>query len=551
MKAFAGVMILFSFLAGCESVSDTPGSTELSVSSVQLDILETCRRNLGIASPDTLRSAIGLLEESNAGKSEAGTEYAYIAAKLMHLVYPVAMGGRIIPEPPGGSFYPEVFASIESGYYPEIEQDDISFFSVLCAPVVVLYTSNKTAEIQSMDNIEQAINMNEKSILPLYLRGFIHERNGRFEDALADYSAALDLDPSCYPAETGMARIYVQTGRNEAAVEIMDMLTAQYPFSTSMLVSAAKNRYLIKDYAGALDYSAEILRMEPDNPQIQVLRAQIFLKQENYQQAGRLIDVLERMDHRVPEFYFIKSEVEKSNGDNFSALNTLERGRETFPDNKDIEEAYGAVLMLAGRRDEAREILTGGNGTGGTGFEGLIVLIEDAIETEDWKAAAEYAQRLEAEDNSLKAGKAVWKAWYTQDNLEKALLSAESLYKLYPEAADSVIIYTRTLISLNRRLQAERILNKHLPSEDDPVKKSELYYLRSQISDSEEDKLQALRSSLFEDLQNIEALVGISRLYIDMGDIRKAYRYMKQATALAPDDEEIRAEMVEIEGLLN
>lgn len=551
LKLLVYATVLISLFTGCESVPETHESTELSVSSEQLDILETCRRNLGIASPDTLRAVMNLLEESDAGKSEAGIEYKYIAAKIMSLVYPVAMGGRTIPEAPVGSIYPALFKAVESGRYPEIEQKDISFFSVLTAPVVVLYTDDKTAEILSMDNIEQAASMNEKSVLPVFLRGYLNERNGRYEDALADYTAVLDLDPSCYPAEIGMARAYIHTGRNEAAVEIMDMLTAQYPFSTEMLVTAARTRYLIKDYSGALAYSAEVLRMDPDNPEIQVLRALIFLKQENYQQAGRLIDVLDRMDYRVADFYFIKSEVEKSGKDYLSALNTLEKGREAYPDNKELEEAYGAVLMLAGRKDEAREILTGGNGTGNTGSDGLIVLIEDAIETEDWNAAVEYAQRLEAEDNSLRAGIAIWKAWYFQDDYENALTAAEKLYELYSAEADAVISYVRTLIKLSRRLQAERILNKHLPIENDPVKKSVMYYLQSLVSGSEDEKLQALRSALFEDLQNVEALVEISRLYTSMGDIRKAYRYIKQASALAPEDQAIKDEMSGLEGMLN
>jgi len=547
-----GICIILSLFSSCGSVPDTiPGGRELNVSSEQLDILETCLRNLGIASPDTLRSAMNLLEESAAGKSEAGIEYAYIAAKLMNLVYPVAMGDRNIPDPPGGSIYPGVFDELVSGNYPEIEQDDISFLSVLVSPVVILFTEDKTVEILSMDNIEQAISMNGKSVLPVYLRGLIHERNGRYEEALADYTTALDLDPSCYPAETGTARIYIQTGSNEAAVEIMDMLTAQYPFSTDMLVTAAETRFLIKDYSGALSYSAEVLRLEPDNPAIQVLRARIFLQQENFQQAGRLIDVLERMDYLVPDFYFVKSEVEKAGEDYLSALNTIEKGRAAYPDNKVLEEAYGAILMLAGRKDEAREILTGDNGTGGTGLEGLIVLIEDAIETEDWNAAAEYAQRLDKENISLKAGLAVWKAWYFQQDYQQALLSGEKLYRLYPEQADAVIVYVRTLIRMNRRLQAERILNERLPKESDSEKKSVLYYLKSLVSDSEDEKLQALRSALFEDLQNIEALVGISRLYVDMGDIRKAYRYLKQAAALSPGDPAIESEMTELEEMLN
>ena len=88
-----------------------------------------------------------------------------------------------------------------------------------------------------------------------------------------------------------------------------------------------------------------------------------------------------------------------------------------------------------------------------------------------------------------------------------------------------------------------RIIETQLPIEKDAVKKSELYYLKSLVSDSEDEKLQALRSALFEDLQNIEALMGITRLYLETGDIRKAFRYIKQAAALDPENLEILNEL--------
>lgn len=547
----AGLIIFFSFvLIGCATGPDNQQSSELGVAGAEIDILETCRRNLGIASPDTLRAAISLLEESEAGKSETGIEYAYIAVQLMKHAYPVVVGERKVPAAPPGSVFPALFAKVKAGENPEIAQGDISFLTVLSAPVVVLYTESDNIETGALELINQAISMNERSVLPLYLRGYINERNGRYDEALSDYSKALELDPSTYPAEIGTARIYSRTGRTDAAAAVMDMLAAQYPFSTEILLTAAEARFLIKDYSGALDYSSELLRNNPDNPDVLILRARIFLEQNNIQQSRRLIEVLERMGFRNENFFLVKSGIEKIDGDTLSALNTLEEARKIYPDSKDIQEAYGAVLILSGRKDEGREILSGENGESSSGSEALIVLIDDAIEIEDWNAAAEYAGKLAASDSSLKAGLAVWKAWFEQKDYQKALETASDLYARFPGSSDSSILYIRTLTAMNRRLQAERLLNQRIPLEKDAEKRSELYYLKSLTDLSEEERLQSLRSALFENLQNIEALIGISELYLDMGDIRKSYQYMKQAAAIKPDDEVIRMKLAEIEGLL-
>ena len=535
---------------GCASQPDSQESSDINVSSSELNIIETCRKNLSIASPDTLRSAIRLLNESEAGESEAGIEYGYIAAELMSRVYPVVMGDLIIPPPPVGSFYPQLFNETEEGRIPEINQNDISFITVLIAPTAVLFTEDETIEVISLDYINQAIRMNPRSVLPLYLRGFINERNGRYDEALADYAGALELDPSCYPAEMGTAGIYLKTGQQNTAVEMLDMLSAQYPYSVQILTSAAEARFQIKDYNGALNYSSEVLRTMPDDPEILLLRAKIFLAQGNLQQAGRLITVLQRSGVESVDYYITKSELERAGGDNLSALNTLEKARNKYPDDKRIAEAYGAVLIASGRQDEGREILTGDGSTDNTGAGGLIALIGDAIEMKDWSAAEDYALSLREADDSLKAGTVIWRVWYLQDDFAEALSIAENLYEKYPDSSDAAIIYIRTLISMNRRLQAERILNRWIPLEKDTEKRSELYFLKSLTDDTEESRLQSLRSALFENLQNTEALVSISSLYTEMGDIRKAYRYIKQAAAIDPDDEEIKAKMSEIEGLL-
>ncbi|MDC7124915.1 MAG: tetratricopeptide repeat protein [Spirochaetales bacterium] len=516
------------------------------MSRVEIDILETCKRNLSVASPDTLRAVIRMFEESEVGKSEKGIEFSYIAAQLLTHVYPVAAGELQI-ETPSGSIFPELFKQIENGEIPELKQADISFFTVLVMPVAVLYTENKSIETASLDYINQAIQMNDKSVLPIFLRGFIAERNAQYDAALADYSRTLEMDPSCYPAEIGTARIYSNTGKHSAAVEIMNLLAAQYPYSIDILTKATETLFKAKDYDGALDMSSNVLRMEPDNPDILIMRAKIFMEQGNFTQAERLIDVLERANWESPSFYLIKSDIERENGDNASALKTLEKGHQKYPSNKQIEQAYGAVLMLTGRKDEGREILTGEDSVQTSDSENLIVLIDDAVETKDWEAASEYADKLSSEDMSLKAGLKTWSVWRSQGENEKALDIAADLYKKYPGDTSAAIAFIKSLLDMERRLQVRRVIDEQLAIEDDAEYRSELYYLQSLTADSDESQLQALRSALFEDLKNIEALVSISDLYVEMGDVRKAYRYIKQAAILSPNDKGIQNKLAKIE----
>ena len=113
-------------------------------------------------------------------------------------------------------------------------------------------------------------------------------------------------------------------------------------------------------------------------------------------------------------------------------MNTLESAKSKYPDNREINEAYGSILMQTGRKDEAREILTGTGSNGDTGAAGLIALIDDAIEMEDWGAAATYAEKLSSSSRTFNSGKAVWRAWFTQGEMDKALDAAWEIILGFP-----------------------------------------------------------------------------------------------------------------------
>ena len=61
------------------------------------------------------------------------------------------------------------------------------------------------------------------------------------------------------------------------------------------------------------------------------------------------------------------------------------------------------------------------------------------------------------------------------------------------------------------------------------------------------EKLDSLRQSLFENLQNLDAIIAIADAYYELGEKRKSYRYLKQALILVPDDELIRERLRKLE----
>jgi Tfp pilus assembly protein PilF len=72
------------------------------------------------------------------------------------------------------------------------------------------------------------------------------------------------------------------------------------------------------------------------------------------------------------------------------------------------------------------------------------------------------------------------------------------------------------------------------------VLKSRYYYLRSRLRSGDDAIMNDLRSALFEDPRNVDALVAMFEIYHRRRDQRRAVYYLKQAVALAPDNAVLR-----------
>jgi hypothetical protein len=72
------------------------------------------------------------------------------------------------------------------------------------------------------------------------------------------------------------------------------------------------------------------------------------------------------------------------------------------------------------------------------------------------------------------------------------------------------------------------------------VLKGRYYYLRSRLRGSEESVMNDLRSCLFEDPRNLDALIAMFEIYQRRRDDRRAVYYLKQALALAPDNPQLK-----------
>jgi Tfp pilus assembly protein PilF len=166
--------------------------------------------------------------------------------------------------------------------------------------------------------------------------------------------------------------------------------------------------------------------------------------------------------------------------------------------------------------------------------------LQDAVHRQAWKEAQPYLDRLLAERRSPQDILQAYRVERGLGNRSAALSYAQELYEADPSNEEGNIAYISTLIDLGRRSEAGALLETRLALPGGGIIKSRYYYLRSRLQTNEDSAMNDLRSSLFEDPRNLNALTAMFEIYHSHKDERRAVYYLKQALALAPDNPRLK-----------
>jgi thioredoxin-like negative regulator of GroEL len=178
----------------------------------------------------------------------------------------------------------------------------------------------------------------------------------------------------------------------------------------------------------------------------------------------------------------------------------------------------------------------------------LLLAYNDAVRRADWGAARGMEERVLTErrtaDTLLNAVKTAMGLGETRD----ALALADTLTEAYPDREEGHLARAEALVALGRREEARRLINTRLAASRAGEEKSRYYYLRSLAGGGSEASISDLRTSLFENPRNLDALIALFEVYHRNRDERHAVYYLRQALALAPADPRLLRYQQEYEG---
>ena len=503
----------------------------------------------------SMLEAVEIIRSKELSGSEFGRTMSGINTILIKLIYPDSPARLPAIDLPQTSNYTKIIREAEKGVYVPPASNSVDFFEHILPFLAINEQTEPNIAANILSNVEKAQNLRPKSVLPPLFQGFIHQREGRNSQAERAFKQAYDISDECYPARIGLARARRMAGNPQEAINILSELIVRYPDSIQIKKERAICYYENRDVSRALSSIDEILQADPRDGEIILLKASILLEQGQYSQSNAALDSYASINANNRTYLFLRARVQaEGNHNRDSALNYLRSILRVNPDDAQAL-VYAANLLLESARAEdqaeGKEMLARLMQSNSSSVDVLSLSVKDAIQREKWQEAQGYLNKILNIRRSAQDLSDAYTVERGLGNNARALTFARELYDRDNSNHEYAAVYISALISSGRKDEASRILESRLNSAASGQVKSIYYYLRSRLQTNQEEVLANLRSSLFEDPRNLDALIAIFEIYHNRREERRAVYYLKQALAIAPDNSVLKRYEKEYASLLS
>jgi tetratricopeptide (TPR) repeat protein len=501
----------------------------------------------------SLHEALDLLKADGIRDSEFGRVMNAVSVTLLKKVY----GEQVpSPDPPKNHLYSRIISEAERGVYKEPPESSTAYLEYILPFLALLDDTAQSRFATALPDLEKARQLNPQGVLAPYFQGLAAEKMWRRDEALVLYRAALGLAPDCYPAAFGMARIMEEQGRNAEAVKLLADLNESYP--GNVVIKSEFGRVLIRerDWAGAARAIDEALALNPDAPELVLLRARVLFETGQFVQTQAVLDKFAAENPENRDYLLLRARLQNEGFKNReNALNILR------PINKQNPADFYVALYMT------RLLLESANGPeqaeGRTMLQALmrpqrsgedipiaVILLasEDAVRRSDWQEAAKYQDRILSERRTPAALVNACRLEQGLGNGTAAFALALELTQNYPDYEEGTAVYAEALIDSGRHGEALRLISSRITALGSGPYKSRYYYLRGILRGDFDSAVSDFRAALFENPRNLDALKGLVELYHKRGDERHAVYYLRQALAIDPKDPALLQYQKEYEG---
>ncbi|MCL2186108.1 MAG: hypothetical protein FWB86_09695 [Treponema sp.] len=489
-----------------------------------------------------------------------------INALFIKLVYPDTLARLPAVDLPQIHNYTRIIREAEKGVYVHPTEESNDFFEHILPFLTITYHNlsqltgeNAIAASDIIKNLDKAALIRPKSLLPFFFKGKINEqlaenssqtreRTQFFAEAERFYQQAYDISDECYPAQIGIARIRRLSGKLAEASSLYSDLIVRFPDSMEIKKGLAICYNDSRNWSRAIPLIDEILLADPRDGEFILIKSFIQIEQGQFSQANNSLDSYASINPNNRTYLYLRARVQsEGNRNRDSALNYLRSLLRASPNDEEAL-VYAAALLLDSSRTadqtEGKELLERLQRISGSSIDVLSLSLKDALARESWQEAQSFLNRILAVRRNADD---LIDGYYVERGLgnnARALLFARELYEKDNNNNDYTVIYISALIDNGRRDEASNLLENRLNTSSSGMIsgtiKSRYFFLRSRLHTNQDAALGDLRSSLFEDPRNLDALIAMFEIYHRRREERRAVYYLRQALAIAPDHPQLR-----------
>jgi tetratricopeptide (TPR) repeat protein len=509
-------------------------------------------------SPESLQAAARMLAVPDIAGILSARDLAGVGRELFGLMYP-DLPTNPFPSDARSSIYGELFAAVRNKTVKAPSPTDTDFF-LLVFPGLLLLDPSTRIDAPTMDGLEAGLTHADEvsrktSVLPPYLLALLKVRRAVSTGGSPDVStmtAALSLfqesqrrDPSFYLGQRKAADILISQNKSADALAFVTTESRNFPDDPSLSKKLAQVALEGGNPQAALDASAKAMMANPTDSEIFMIRARAYEQTGNWSQAIRVLDTLLLQFPNSSPALLMKARLLADNADQpEDAIQMLIDDELRFPKDPSFPELKGRILLDEGRGDEGLKALNHALELQPDRISTLKLLMKDAVKLKQWMQANAYLARVpEASrtgDDQL-IGYQI--SWNLGDYKQAATFARKMLSANYGQAPH--LLLARAFHAQGNDAAARPLIDAGFQAAKDSGVKSELYRLRAEIvrQTAPEEALKDLRSALFENPDNVDALIAISDMLSTARQYRAALGYLKHAADLSPDNAGLRVQI--------
>ena len=341
-----------------------------------------------------------------------------------------------------------------------------------------------------------------------------------------------------------LATFYVIEKKLDKAKETYEKLIADYKSGPNELSAKAKLAALAvseRDDAKAEKLIAEILQVEPRNPEALFIRARLRLRDFRTEEAIADLRTIIRdaPDNASALLYLARAHVQA--GAYELAAERYVQAYAKNPERNDIRVEYANFLVNRGEYAQADEVLEAALALEPKYVPALQLMTRVKLARRDWAGAQEIAERMEqATGNPIFAEEIKGAVYRAQKDIDASIDAFRRAHEIAPTAPRPVVALVETYLQSGKRKEAKDFVDAIIRADDRNVL---AYFLRGQILATDGDSKgaeQAFRKVIEIDPKSPAGYRGLSSLYMMNKDPASAEAALKEGIQAVPDNNSIR-----------